>query len=105
MSLTGFNTQENRPCTSLGRAGPGCGGVSWLQRHDGGSFGRVIILDTSQAQIQGFELTHPNIDPIDELLECMKGLFLQIQNYRISRTQGNNSISERSPSEDSVLIQ
>ena len=61
--------------------------------------------DTSQAQIQGFELAHPNIYPINELLECMKGLVLQIQNYRISMTQGNNRISERSPSEVPVLIE
>ena len=27
---------------------------------------------TSQAQIQGFELVHPNIYPTDELLECVK---------------------------------
>jgi hypothetical protein len=29
--------------------------------------------DTSQAWIQGFELIYPNICPMDELLECMKG--------------------------------
>jgi hypothetical protein len=29
-----------------------------------------------QAQIQGFELVHPNIYPIDKLLEHMKGLSL-----------------------------
>ena len=34
----------------------------------------------------------------------MKGSVLQIQNYRISMTQGNNRISKRSPSEDPVLI-
>ena len=28
--------------------------------------------DTSQAQIQDFELAHSNIYPIDELLECEK---------------------------------
>ena len=59
---------------------------------------RLTSSDTSQAQIQGFELAHPNIYPINELLECMKGLVLQIQNYRISMTQGNNRISERNPS-------
>ena len=53
--------------------------------------------DTSQAQIQGFELAHPNIYPINELLECMKGLVLQIQNPRVSMTQGNNRLSKRSP--------
>ena len=66
--------------------------------------GRLTNSATIQAQIQGFELAHPNIYPIYELLECMKGLVLQIQNYRISMTQGNNRISKRSPSEDPVLI-
>lgn len=32
--------------------------------------------DISQAQIQGFELTHFNIYPINELLKCMKGMVL-----------------------------
>jgi hypothetical protein len=44
----------------------------------------------------------PNIYPIYELLEHMKGLVLQTQSYRISMTQGNNRKSERSPSIDSV---
>lgn len=56
-------------------------------------------------QIQGFELTHSSIYPTDELLECVKGPVLRIPNYRISMVQGNNRISERSPSEDSVLIE
>jgi len=30
---------------------------------------RLICSDTTQAQTQGFELAHPNIYPIDELLE------------------------------------
>lgn len=45
----------------------------------------------------------PNIHPISELLECMKGPVLQIQSCKISMTQGNK-ISERSPVEDPVLI-
>jgi hypothetical protein len=56
--------------------------------------------DASQAQIQGFELAHPNIYPIDELLEGVKGPVPQIQNYKISMTQGNDRIAEMSPSED-----
>ena len=59
---------------------------------------------TTQAPIQGFELTHPNIYPIYELLECVKDPVLQSQSCRISMTQGNNRISERSPREDPVLI-
>ena len=54
--------------------------------------------------LNNFELVYPNIYPIYELLEHMKGLVLQIQSYRISMTQGNNRKSERSPSEDPVLI-
>ena len=65
---------------------------------------RLTSSDTSQAQIQGFELAHPNIYPIDELLKYMKGPVLQIQNYRMSMTQGNNRISEKSPGEVLVLI-
>ena len=40
-------------------------------------------------------MAHPSTYPIDELLECMKGLVLQIQ-YRISMTQGTNRIGEES---------
>lgn len=61
-------------------------------------------LATTQVQIQDFDLAHPNIYRIYELLECMKGLILQIQSCRFSMTPGNNSISDRSPSEDPVLI-
>ena len=50
-------------------------------------------------------MVQANIYPTNELLECMKGLVLQIQNYRISMTQGNNRISKRSPSEVPVLIE
>ena len=50
---------------------------------------------TTQAQIQGFELAHPNIYPICELLEHMKGLDLQNPSFSISMTQGNNRVSKR----------
>jgi hypothetical protein len=58
----------------------------------------------TQAQIQSFELAHPNIYSIYELLEHMKVLVLQIQNCRISMTRNNNRLSQRSPSEAPVLI-
>ena len=61
-------------------------------------------LTSTQAQIQGFALDHPNIYPIYELLESVKDPVLQSQSCRISMTQGNNRISERSPSEDPVWI-
>ena len=35
-------------------------------------------------------MTHPNIYPIYELLEHIKGIVLQIQNYRSSMTLGSN---------------
>lgn len=34
---------------------------------------------TNQAQDQGYELAHPNICPIYDLLKHVKGLVLQIQ--------------------------
>jgi hypothetical protein len=73
MSLTSCNTWESRPCTSPGqqdRVGPGSGGAvagEPASRADG-----LAKSDTSQVQIQGFELACPNIYSInDELLECM----------------------------------
>lgn len=38
----------------------------------------LISSNSPQAQIQGFELAQPNIYPINELLEFMKGPVLQI---------------------------
>ena len=43
------------------------------------------MTSSDQAQIQGFELTHPNIYPTDELLEGMYWPVLLIQNYRTLR--------------------
>ena len=51
-----------------------------------------------EAQTQGVKLAHPNIYPIYELPECVKGLVLQIQSCRISMTQGNNRTSIREES-------
>lgn len=49
----------------------------------------MTSLDISQAQMQDFDLAHPNFYSNDELLECMKESALQIQNYKISMTQSN----------------
>jgi hypothetical protein len=68
-----------------------------------GKAGGLTSSAISQAQIQGFELTYPNIHPINELLECVKEPVLQIQSCRISMTKGNNRLSERTPSEVPVL--
>jgi hypothetical protein len=46
------------------------------QGHEIGRASRLSSSDISQDNIQGFELTHPNIYPINEQLECMKGLAL-----------------------------
>ena len=43
--------------------------VNWPQMHKCGRASGLTSLVTSQAQIQGFELTHPNIYPINEMLE------------------------------------
>ena len=58
----------------------------------------------TQAQIQGFELVHPNIYLIYELLEHVKRLALQIQSCSISMIKSNNIVSERSLREDLMLI-
>ena len=52
-----------------------------------GRAGRLTNSATTQAQIQGFELAHPNIYPTYKLLECVKGLDPQKQGCSISRTQ------------------
>ena len=57
---------------------------------------RLTYSAHTQAQIWGFELSHSNIYPVDELLECLKEQVLQIQSCRISMTQGNNGIQEES---------
>jgi hypothetical protein len=105
------------PATALGRADSApclrnrvelalVAGVALSQLQGFGSRRSIRLTSTytSQTQIQGFELTHLNIYTISELLECRKVLVLQSESYRISMTQGNNRISERSSSEVPVLI-
>lgn len=59
---------------------------------------------TSQVQIQGFELAHPNIySIIDELLECMRASSGDPK-LQVLHDRGQYKISERSPSEVPVLI-
>lgn len=50
-------------------------------------------------------MAYPKIYPIRELLEYMKDPVLHTQNYRISVTQGNNGISDRSPGKVLVLTE
>lgn len=49
-------------------------------------------------------MVHPNIYPICELLQCMKGQVLQNQSGRFSMTQSNDRITKKSASEDPILI-
>ena len=60
--------------------------------------------DTTQAQIQSFDLAYANIYPIDELLECMKGLVLQIKMQGLQDTEPQQNFQEESLSGDSVFI-
>jgi hypothetical protein len=67
-----------------------------------GRAGRLTNSATTQGQIRGSELTHPNMDPIYELLKRVTGPVLQSQSCRISMRQGNNRTSERSDLGDPV---
>ena len=81
--------EESWPCPSpaaaLGRLGQALGLGSTVELTLVAGFagenkrpGRLTSSDTSQAQIQSFELAHPNVYPVNELLEYMKGHILQI---------------------------
>jgi hypothetical protein len=72
----------------------------WWCGHRGDS--KLTNSATSQALVQVFELVHPKLYPIYDLLEWMKGLSLQIQSCRISMTQSHNKTPERRPDEDPV---
>ena len=54
---------------------------------------------STQAQNKDYDLDHPNVHFIYELLEHEKGKDLKIQSCRISMTPDNNRISKGSPSE------
>lgn len=66
--------------------------MSQPRGYERGRASELNCSDASQAQIQGSELAHPNIYSISELLVCIKGPNPQIQNYRISMTEGYNRI-------------
>lgn len=55
---------------------------------------RLTSLDNSQAQIQDFEVVHPNTYSIYKLVECMKSQVLQIQNLGIFLTWEQQVIRE-----------
>lgn len=58
----------------------------------------------TQAQIQDFELVHPIIYSIYELLDHMLVVALQNQSSRITVTLGTSRMSNRSLCEGPVLI-
>ena len=58
----------------------------------------------TQAQIQSFGLAHPTSTPFVNCWDAVRGQILQISSCKISKTQGDNGISERSPHEYLVLI-
>ncbi|KAL6034118.1 hypothetical protein STEG23_024973 [Scotinomys teguina] len=68
-----------------------------------GKAGRLINPAYS-AQNQDYELAHPNIHFIYELLEHVNGMNLQIQNCRISTTQDNKRTAKRGPSESLLSV-
>lgn len=56
-----------------------------------------------QAHVQDFELAHPLIYIICELLRHVKELVLPNQSCSISKTQDNRSVTGRSPGKDPML--
>jgi hypothetical protein len=93
---------------------PADGGIGWPSwktfwracpggGNKGGLACWLISSAATQAQIQGFELAHPKIYIICDLLGFMKGLVLQIQSCKISMTHGNTRITRSSSSEDPIL--
>lgn len=58
---------------------------------------------TTQANIQGFVLTHLNISPTYDLLKHVKGLDLQNDSDRISLTWGHSRILKSSFGDSPVL--
>ena len=58
----------------------------------------------TQAQIQDFELVHPIIYSIYELLDHIQVVALQNQSGRITVTLGTSRMSNKSLSEGPVLI-
>jgi hypothetical protein len=51
---------------------------NWPWWHGHRRAGWLTNSAATKAQIQGFKLSHPNIYPIDELLDHVKGSVLQI---------------------------
>jgi hypothetical protein len=65
---------------------------------------RLTNSATIQAQIQGFELAHPNIYSIYELLKHLKGWSYRTNAACVSMIQDNNRLSKRSLGQDPVLM-
>lgn len=66
--------------------------------------GRLTNSATIWAQNQAYELVHHNTHPIYDLLELIKAVALLFQSCSSLMTQGNNSLSRRTASEDPASI-
>lgn len=64
---------------------------------------RLTNTVSTWAQVQGHELANPYIQPINELLEYIKGTILKIHSSRNCMAQSNNRITERSPGKETIL--
>ena len=64
----------------------------------------LISSAITQAQIQGSELTYPQIYIIYERLGHLKALVLLIESFTISMRQDHNRITRMSPSEYPILM-
>lgn len=97
---------ENYPCPLLIGASGETAGVResspWRWRQSRAS----ELTNPAPTQVQNWvcEMAHPNIHPTYDLLEHVQEPVLQAQSCKISMTQGNNRISNVSPSERPVSI-
>lgn len=91
-----FGILKSNPLTGeLALPLPWAAWESWPCWYRHGRAGRWINATITQTQIQGLGLFHPNIQPVCDLLECMKGLILQKHGLRISTTPDNSKVYER----------
>lgn len=97
--FTSCITQKSRSCTSSkqqSRASPDGNGC---RRPDPKGISKADRLNnsaTTQAHIQDLEQAHSTTYLMDKRLQCVNGLVLQNQSYKISTTQKNKGIFKES---------
>jgi hypothetical protein len=99
--------QESCPCLLLmvtygGLAGAVLESLPWWCRK--GRASELTTSATTQAQIQGSELTHPQTFIICKWLGFMKGPVLLIQSCRLSMTQGKDKITRRRNEDPKLMV-